>query len=94
MPSKGDVLYIANLARINLTEEEVARFTKDLVDILGYIEKLKELDVSAVQPTSHVLPIKNVFRKDTVKPSLGQEKAIQIAIEKHEGFFKVPKVIE
>ena len=94
MISEKDVKYIASLSRIHLDPEEVKRLTKNLEDILHYIEKLKKLDVRDIQPTSHVLPIKNVYREDAVKPSLTQDAALSIAVEKHHGAFKVPKVIE
>ena len=89
-----DVEYIAHLARIQLESEEVSQLTKNLGDILHYITKLSSLDISKVEPTSHVLPLKNVYRDDIVKPSLPQKEALAIAPEQHNGFFKVPKVIE
>ena len=89
-----DVRYVAALARIHLKEEEVGQLQNDLEKIIGYINKLKELDVSAVEPTSHALSLKNVFRPDEVKPSLPHDKALAIAIEQRDGAFKVPKVIE
>lgn len=94
MITQKDVKYIADLSRIYLADEEAEKLTKNLEGILHYIDKLSKLDVSNVQPTSHVLPIKNVFREDTVIPSLTQEKALSVAVEKHNGSFKVPKVIE
>lgn len=94
MITKKDVKYIADLSRIYLPDEEAEKLTKNLEGILHYIDKLSKLDVSNVQPTSHVLPIKNVFREDTVIPSLPQDKALSVAVEKHNGSFKVPKVIE
>lgn len=94
MISKKDVEYVAGLARIHLREGETDHLTKDLENILLYIQKLDTLDVVHVQPTSHVLPLKNVHRKDEVKPSLLQPEALKISVEQFEGFFKVPKVIE
>ena len=92
--TQEEIRYIASLARINLSENELEHLTKNLDDILHYVAKLQKLDVSQVQPTSHVLPINNVFRKDTVKPSLPQENALSFAVSKHRGSFKVPQVIE
>lgn len=89
-----DVRYVAALARIHLQEDEVAHLQQDLEKIIGYINKLKELDVSAVEPTSHALSLENVFRQDEVTPSLDHDKALAIAVEKKDGAFKVPKVIE
>lgn len=94
MLSKDETQYIAHLSRIHLKDKEITRLTKDLGDILTYIEKLNELDVSKTKPTSHVLPLKNVYRQDLVKPSLNQKDVMKFAKEPHEGFFKVPKVIE
>ncbi|OGX25115.1 MAG: asparaginyl/glutamyl-tRNA amidotransferase subunit C [Omnitrophica WOR_2 bacterium RIFCSPHIGHO2_02_FULL_48_11] len=94
MITQKDVKYIASLSRINLKEQEVGRLTKNLEAILHYIEKLKKVDVSQVQPTSHVFPLNNVFREDVVQPSLHQDKAIKISQNHHQGSFKVPKVIE
>ncbi len=94
MISEKDVQYVAGLARIHLKDEEIDLLTKDLEKILDYINKLDTLDVTEIQPTSHVLPLKNVYREDTVRPSLTQQEALKISVEQHEGSFKVPKVIE
>ena len=94
MITEKDVQYVAGLARIHLKEDEATRLTKDLEKILDYINKLNTLDVKDVQPTSHVLPLKNVHREDKVRPSLTQEEALKISVEQYEGAFKVPKVIE
>ena len=92
--NEKEVKYVAALARIHLKEEEVKRFKKDLENILHYVEKLNKLDVAQVKPTSHVLPLTNVFREDIVKPSFTQEEALKMAVHKDKGSFKVPKVIE
>jgi len=92
--SKKDVQYVADLARIELTEQELNKFSKQLENILEYIDKLKEVDISGVLPTSHVLNIKNVFRDDVVKPSIKIEDFLKSAPKKEDTFFKVPKVIE
>ena len=88
-----DIDYIANLARLELSAEEKEGFSRQLADILDYINKLNELDVVQVKPTSHVLPLKNVTRRDMVKSSLSPEEALKNAPEKEGNFFKVPKVI-
>lgn len=92
--SKKEVQQIAHLARIHLAEQELDRLAKDLEDILHYVNKLARLDVSRVEPTSHVLPLKNVYRNDDVKASLPQNEALSIAIEKQDGLFKVPQIID
>ena len=94
MISKKDVQYVAGLARIHLKDEEVDHLTKDLENILHYIDKLNTLDVAEVQPTSHVLPLKNVHREDKVRPSLTQQETLKISVEQQDGSFKVPKVLE
>jgi aspartyl-tRNA(Asn)/glutamyl-tRNA(Gln) amidotransferase subunit C len=94
MISEKDVQYVADLARIHLKNEEIKRLTTDLEKILHYINKLNTLDVSDVQPTSHVLPLKNVQREDTVRPSLTQQETLKMSVEQQDGAFKVPKVIE
>lgn len=94
MITKKDVEYIAALARIHLKEEETEKLTTNLEAILGYVEKLKSLDVTGVEPTSHALPLHNVFREDEVRPSLSQTDALKIAPQQHDGAFKVPQVIE
>ena len=94
MISEKDVQYVAGLARIHLKDEEVGRLTKDLEKILDYINKLNTLNVEKVQPTSHVLPLKNVHREDKIRPSLTQQESLKISLEQYKGAFKVPKVIE
>lgn len=94
MISKKDVKYVADLSRIHLRDDEIDRLTKDMENILGYIHKLDSLDVDQIQPTSHVLPLKNVYREDKVRPSLTQQETLKISVEQQEGAFKVPKIIE
>ena len=94
MLSKEEVQYIASLSRIHLEPQEVEAFTQTLGGILHYIEKLEKLEVTNIKPTSHVLPLKNVFREDKVRPSLSQEEALKIAVASAHGAFKVPQVIE
>ena len=92
--SKDEVRYIAHLARLGLTAQEIEHFQGQLEGILAYVDKLKSLDVGAIEPTAHVLDIKNVLREDTVRPSLEPDKALRIAPQKEGGFYKVPRVIE
>ena len=88
------VEYIANLARLALTEEEKEEFTAQLDKILAYIDKLSGLDTKGVEPATHAVRLKNVFREDKTKPSLGQEEALANAPQKDRGHFKVPRIIE
>lgn len=85
---------VALLARIKLEEAEKKKLSQDLERILGYVKKLEELDTKDVPPTSHVLAIENVFRKDEAKPQQIIEDALKHAPEREGAFFKVPKVIE
>lgn len=90
-----DIEYVAQLARINLDAKQKKKLGKQLSDILAFIEKLKELDVKSVEPMSHVLPLKNVFRPDKTRPSLPVDKVLQSAPAKGgDNFFSVPKIIE
>lgn len=91
---KIDIEQVAELARLNLKPQEREKLSKDLNAILAYVDQLQGLNTEKVEPTSHVLPIENVFRKDFAKPAQIRDKALEHA-PKHEGkFFKVPKVIE
>ena len=92
--SPKDVQYIAALARIHVPQEKLEGFTKDLRDIVKYVEKLQELNVDNVKPTSHAVPVGNVLRPDVVKPSFTNAEALSIAVEAKDGSFKVPLVIE
>jgi len=94
MITEKEVEYVARLARLKLTEEEKVKYTRQLGDILKYMNKLNELNTEKVEPTSHVLPLSNVFREDVVKPSLKQEEVLANAPEVEYGHFKVKKVIE
>ncbi|MFH1753666.1 MAG: Asp-tRNA(Asn)/Glu-tRNA(Gln) amidotransferase subunit GatC [Candidatus Omnitrophota bacterium] len=91
---KIDVQYIANLARIRLSEKEAKSFSGQLADVISYIEKLNGVDTNQTQPTTHPLPITNVFKEDKVGESLPLDKVLANAPKKNEAFFKVPKVVE
>ncbi|MDI3518239.1 MAG: aspartyl-tRNA(Asn)/glutamyl-tRNA(Gln) amidotransferase subunit [Caldanaerobacter sp.] len=92
--SKSEVEYIAKLARLKFTEEEIEAMAQELSKILDYVNKLNELDTENVEPTAHIVPIHNVFREDEVKPSMPREKVLMNAPYKEQGCFKVPKIIE
>ncbi len=94
MKEKIDVGYIANLARIKLTDEESEFLSRQLGDIISFIEKLNKVNIRDTQPTTHALPLMNVFREDRVKDSLSTEESLANAPEKNPPFFIVPKVIE
>ena len=86
--------YVAHLARLNLSAAEQEKLSLQLGNILGYIEKLKEVDVSNVEPTAHAFPLVNVIRADEIGASLSNEEALRNAPAKGNGLFLVPKIIE
>ncbi|USG66455.1 Asp-tRNA(Asn)/Glu-tRNA(Gln) amidotransferase subunit GatC [Brevibacillus ruminantium] len=92
--NRKEVEHVANLARLQLTEEEAERYTKDLNAILQFAAKLNELDTSNVVPTSHATDVKNVMREDVNRPCVSNEEALKNAPEHDEGQFKVPAVFE
>jgi aspartyl-tRNA(Asn)/glutamyl-tRNA(Gln) amidotransferase subunit C len=94
MPSDFDVKYVAHLARIALTPEEEEKFGAQLAHILGYIEKLNQLDVSEIEPTAHAVELVNVMRPDEIRPSLSNEEALRNAPAKANGLFMAPKIVE
>lgn len=85
---------VAHLSRLELSSQELALFSSQLGAIVGYIQKLDELDVAGVEPLAHCLPVHNVFREDTVKPSLTPEQALQNAPDRHDDYFKVPQILD
>ena len=89
-----DVKYVAHLARLSLSPEEEQKIGEQLGHILGYIEKLKEVDVTGVEPTAHAFPLVNVVRPDEVRPSISQEDALRNAPAHANGLFIVPKIVE
>jgi aspartyl-tRNA(Asn)/glutamyl-tRNA(Gln) amidotransferase subunit C len=89
-----DVKYVAHLARLSLLPEEEQQIGAQLGNILSYIEKLKEVDVSGVEPTAHAFPLVNVTRADEILPSISNEDALRNAPAQANGLFIVPKIIE
>ena len=84
-----EVKHVANLARLEFNEDEIAQFTHQLGRILDYIGKLNELDTTDVPPTSHVLPISNVSKSDDVKPSYDRAEVLERAPSAEEGYFSL-----
>src|SRR5688572_14405040 len=91
---RAAVDHVARLARLDLTEEERERMQAELTQILGHADKIQELDLDGVPPTSHSLPLSNVLRPDETKPSLSPEDALANAPEAEDGRFRVPRIIE
>ena len=89
-----DIKYVAHLARLQLTPDEEKKLGAQLDGILGYIEKLKELDVTGVEPTAHAVPLVNVTRPDEIRPSLPHDDALRNAPAQANGLFMVPKIVE
>ncbi len=94
MSTEIDVKYVAHLARLSLSAEEEQKIGAQLENILGYIEKLKEVDISGVEPTAHAFPLVNVTRPDEVRPCLSHEEALRNAPAQANGLFMVPKIVE
>lgn len=93
MINENQVKYVAQLARLELSEEEYRKFTSQLGDILEHAEKISALNLKDVKPTTHPQLITNVFRKDDVLDSLQQEEALSNAPDEENGMFKVPRII-
>ena len=92
--TKDDVAYIANLARLRLTEDETANYQKDLNNILGYIDLLNQVDTSNVEPLEHVTTPPVGYREDVALKPLDHELALKNAPDADSDYFRVPKVIE
>ena len=89
-----DINYVADLARLELSADEKARLGAHLGDILKYVDQLKEVDVSGVEPTAHSVPLVNVMRPDVVSEPLAHEDAMRNAPRQANGLFIVPKIVE
>ena len=92
--SKEDVLHIAKLSKLNLTDEELEMYTNDLSSIVDFANQLSNIDVEGVKPTAHILNIQNVFRKDVMQASYDREEILKNAPSKDAGCVSVPKVVE
>lgn len=92
--SDFDIHYVADLARIRLSAEEEQCLGSQLGNILGYVEQLRAVDVSGVEPTSHAFPLVNVARPDVPRPGLPPEEALRNAPQAANGLFIVPKIVE
>lgn len=90
MIDREQVLHVARLARLELTDEETVRMSDELSAVLGHIEKLGELDLSRVAPTSHVVEVEAALRADEPRPSLPQAVALAAAPDAADGGFRVP----
>ena len=95
-PSTGsiDVKYVAHLARMHVSEEEVELFQGQLEQIVAYVDELKKLDVSGVEPTAHATPVYNILRKDEPRPCLDHDVVMKNAPSDVQGQFGVSRIIE
>ena len=89
-----DVAYVARLARLELSDDEIAAFQGQLGDIVEYVRKIGELDLSGIEPTSHAHPVQNVFRNDETRGGLAHDDVMANAPSARDGQFIVPKIVE
>ncbi len=95
MLTKEEVKHIAKLARLGLSEKEIGKYQKELSLILDYVEKLKEVDISKIEPTSHPVNIDDVTRKDkSQKPKVESRKLIELAPETEKDYLKVKSILK
>ena len=94
MISHDEVKYIARLARLKLDTDELDRYSLQLSSILSHVDKIAELDLAEVEPTSQVIQRANVFREDETRPSVSQEAALSNGPEVEDGAFRVPPILE
>ena len=91
---KMDIDKVTRLARLELSREEKEIFGKQLDQVLEHMERLERVDTAGVEPTSHAIPVSNVFREDEIRPSFPRDDVLAIAPEEEGGYFRVPKIIE
>ncbi len=91
---RDDVIYVARLARLDLSEDEVELFTAQLADILDNAERVASLDTDGVAPTSHPMEIAHILRADDVRPCLDRATVLSQAPDVESGYFKVPKILD
>jgi aspartyl-tRNA(Asn)/glutamyl-tRNA(Gln) amidotransferase subunit C len=92
--SKDLIKSLSKLAKINLTEKEVEKYTNEFSSVIGYMEEIKNIDVENISETARVSDEGNIFRKDEIKPSLSQEQALKNCKNTYNGYFLVPKILK
>jgi len=92
--TKDEVLYVADLARLDLDEASINKFAGQIGNILDYVAKLNEVDTEGIRPTSYAISVTNVFREDQQRQHLDRERVLANAPEQEDGNFVVPKIIE
>lgn len=90
MIDRAQVLHVAKLSRLKLSDEEVERMTGELSHILDHVDRISQMDLEGVEPTTHVVALENVLRSDQPRPSLSRERALEPAPEPVDGAFRVP----
>ncbi|HCP08622.1 MAG TPA: Asp-tRNA(Asn)/Glu-tRNA(Gln) amidotransferase subunit GatB [Candidatus Moranbacteria bacterium] len=93
MITKNEVQHIAGLARIGLDEKEIEKLSQDMSSILDWIEQLKEVDISGVEPTAHITGLKNIAREDIAREFSEKDKIVELFPEKKDGFDKVKSIL-
>ena len=88
------VRHVAHLARLKVSDAEVAMFAEQLSSVLGYVAQLNELDMEGTLPTTHAVPVSNVLRDDEIRPSCSVDAALGNAPDRQDAFFRVPKVLD
>ena len=91
---REQVLHIAKLARIELSDAEVETYSEQLSEIIGHFDVLDGVDTAGVEPTAHTLPIRNVFAEDVSRPSLPREEVLALAPNTEDGYLRVRAVLE
>jgi aspartyl-tRNA(Asn)/glutamyl-tRNA(Gln) amidotransferase subunit C len=94
MPVHIDIERVAYLARIALTDEELAAYSEQLANIIEHAERVQALPTDGIEPTSHPLPMVNAFRDDVVTESLPRDDALAGAPDAEDGYFRVPKILD
>lgn len=92
--NKEQVKHVANLARLEISEQEAEMFTEQLSSIIKFAEQLNEIDTDGIEPTTHVLDLKNVMRKDEPRQWITREDALKNAPDQQDGQFRVPSILE
>ena len=92
MIGKEDVKHVAKLARLELTEEEIDKYSRQLDEIIKYVEQMNEVDTTGIEPMPHPIPVYNVMREDVVKYEHTKEEMMANAPFEENGFFRVPKI--
>jgi aspartyl-tRNA(Asn)/glutamyl-tRNA(Gln) amidotransferase subunit C len=92
--TREEVLHVARLARVHLTDADVEKFRDQLSSIIEHFDVLRQIDTTGVEPTTHTLPLENVMAPDEPEPSLGKDEVLAIAPSQHEGYLRVRAVLD